>query len=128
MLTFFFLLILRTVATLHAYAHAYGPANLTIAYLRTPRGLKWAIPAALIAVPTCLYIASLMTALVDHGASKWLLLITFVSYVDASKFAALALWSPLMMLRRWFASTVGRQRRWCRCGRTRRLGLESGVA
>lgn len=98
MLTILFLFIWRTVATIHGHAKAYAPTNIAIAYLRTPRGLKWAIPAALVAVPAYLYLAWLMTALVDVGAPRWLLVVTLICFVDACKFAALALISPVLML------------------------------
>lgn len=99
MLTILFLLIWRSVATIHGYIQAYAPTNIAIALLRTRRGLKWAIPAALVAVPAYLYVAWLMTVLVDQGASPWLLLLTLVCFIEACKFWALALLVPLMLLR-----------------------------
>lgn len=99
MLTILFLLIWRTVATIHGYIKAYAPSNIAIAYLRSPRGLKWAIPAALLVVPAYLWLASAATAQIDGGASTWLLGVTLVCIVDACKFSALALLAPLLTVR-----------------------------
>lgn len=99
MLTILFLLIWRSVATVHGYIQSCSPSNIAIALLRTRGGLKWAIPAALVAVPAYLCVAWLMTVLVDQGASHWLLLLTLVCFIDACKFGALALLVPLMLLR-----------------------------
>jgi hypothetical protein len=98
MLTIIFLLIWRTVATVRGSVKAYAPSNIAITYLRSPRGLKWAIPAALIAIPTYLYIAWLMTVLVDRSATEWLYLITVIAWVDACKYAALAVITPFLWL------------------------------
>ncbi|MFI5623464.1 hypothetical protein ACIA03_08370 [Nocardioides sp. NPDC051685] len=105
MLTLILVIIWRTVATIHGYVLAYAPTNIAIAHLRTPRGLKWAIPSALVAVPAFLYVAWLMTVLVDHGATKWLLLVTLTAYVDACKFAALAVFAPLLWATRAMVGT-----------------------
>lgn len=99
MLTLLFLFIWRAVATVHGYVQAYAPTNIAIARLRTRRGLKWAMPVTFVAVPAYLYVAWLMTALVDHGAAEWLYVLTFIAYLNACKFAALALWSPVLWLR-----------------------------
>lgn len=98
MLTILFLLIWRLVATVHGFIKVYAPSNFAIAFLRTRRGLKWAIPAALVAVPSLLYAAYLTTVLVDHGATRWLLVLTLVGFADACKFSALALLSPFLRL------------------------------
>lgn len=99
MLTILFLLIWRTVATVHGYIKAYAPSNLAIAYLSTRRGLKWAIPTAVTVVPGLLYVAHLTTVVVDHGATRWLLVLSLVCLVDACKFSALALLAPILALK-----------------------------
>lgn len=104
MLTILFLPIWRSVATIHGYAKAYAPSNIAIALLRTRRGLKWAIPTALVSVPALLWVAHLMTVLVEHGASGWLLVVTLICCVDGCKFSALALLSPFLILKRCLVS------------------------
>lgn len=103
MLTLLLLLIWRTIATVHGYVRAYAPTNVVIAWLCTRRGLKWAIPLAVVTVPAYLYVAWLMTALVDRGATEWLYVLTFIAYVNACKFAAVALCSPILWLRILFS-------------------------
>ncbi|MER7604753.1 hypothetical protein [Nocardioides sp. NPDC127503] len=102
MLTILFLLIWRTVATIHGYVKAYAPSNIAIAFLRTRRGIRWAIPVALLAVLAYLLLAWLVTVLVDRGATEWLYLLTFIAYAGACKFAALAVFTPL----RWVAVAI----------------------
>lgn len=99
MLTILFLFIWRSVATAHGYIMVYAPSNLAIAYLRTPRGLKWAIPTAVVVVPSLLYVAYLTTVVVDHGATRWLLVLSLVCLADACKFSALALLAPILALK-----------------------------
>ena len=38
-------------AAVNGYARFYIPTNRAVDWLRTPRGLKWAIPVALVATP-----------------------------------------------------------------------------
>ena len=99
MLTILFLLIWRSVATIHGDVKACAPCNVAIAHLRTDRGLRWAIPVALVAVPAYLYAAYLTTIVIDRGGSKWLLVVTLICFVDACKFASLALLSPVLRLK-----------------------------
>lgn len=100
MLTILFLLIWRSVATVHGYIKACAPSNIAIAHLRSPRGLKWAIPVAFVLVPAYLWAAYSTSVLVEHGASKWLLAATLVCFVDACKFSAVAILAPTLGLRR----------------------------
>ncbi len=43
------------------------PTNVAIDQLGTPRGLKWAAPVALLAVPAYLFAVSLCATLVERG-------------------------------------------------------------
>ncbi|MER6974450.1 hypothetical protein ACFVDI_04360 [Nocardioides sp. NPDC057767] len=99
MLTILFLLIWRTVATIHGYVKAYAPSNIAIAYLSSPRRLKWAIPVGFVAVPAYLWAAKLTTMLAEEGASQWTLVLALVCFVDACKFGALAIFAPIRGLR-----------------------------
>lgn len=58
-----------------------------------------AIPAALVAVATYVYIAWLMTVFVDRGATELLYVVTLIAYVNACKYATLAVFTPLLFLR-----------------------------
>ncbi|MFE6645093.1 hypothetical protein ACFVJS_00925 [Nocardioides sp. NPDC057772] len=110
MLTILLLLVWRTVATLHGYVKACAPSNIAVAYLRGPRGLKWVIPSAVVAVPTYLCAAWLVVGLVDRGATEWLYVAVLVAYLDACKFAALALVVPLRWARAAVAGPADRRR------------------
>lgn len=84
-------------AAIRGYLRFYMPTNRAVDWLRTPRGLKWAIPVALIATPT--YLA--LTALTIQGAARpglgGLNVLVFLFFWNAMKFAWMALLSlPLM--------------------------------
>jgi hypothetical protein len=66
----------------------YMPTNIALDGLRSRRGLKWGIPAMLLAIPY-LYTASLLTALIDSGAPRWLFAFTVILIWDAFKFIAM---------------------------------------
>jgi len=86
----------------------YMPTNIALDALRSRRGLKWGIPAMLLAIPY-LYAASLLTALIDVGAPKWLFAVTAILIWDAFKFIAMGPVSLVTLLRVCLAES--RQRR-----------------
>lgn len=84
-------------AAIRGYLRFYMPTNRAVDWLRTPRGLKWAIPVALIATPTYLG----LTALTIQGAARpgpgGLNVLVFLFFWNAMKFVWMALLSlPLM--------------------------------
>lgn len=88
----------RFAAVLHAYLTYYAPTNRIIAWLSTPRGLKWAIPVALAAVPAYRFTASLCRIIIDDGGPEYLYLLVTLCVWNATKFAALAVRTPLLVL------------------------------
>lgn len=86
----------------------YMPTNIAIDALRSRHGLKWGIPAMLVAIPY-LYAASLLTALIHGGAPKWLFAFTLVLIWDALKFIIMGPVSLLTLLR--VRAAESRQRR-----------------
>lgn len=87
----------------HDVLHTYMPTNRATTWLRTPRGLKWAIPVALVATPIYLFVMVLAVAIIDTGGPGWLHLVFLWAFWNAMKFAWMAILSlPLM---------VGRARR-----------------
>lgn len=86
----------------------YMPTNTALDALRSRRGLKWGIPAMLLAIPY-LYAESLLTALIDVGAPKWLFAVTAILVWDAFKFIAMGSVSLVTLLRVCLAEA--RQRR-----------------
>jgi hypothetical protein len=78
------MLSLHLAATLHNLLSTYTPSNILLRHLRTRRGLKWAIPVALVLVPTHLFAASLSTALLARGGPGWLNLLVLLSICYAA--------------------------------------------
>lgn len=68
-----------------SFMRRFMPTNIAITALRTRSGLKWAAPAMLLAFPY-LYAASLVTTLINDGASKWLYVVFLVCVWNALKF------------------------------------------
>ncbi|WP_447947437.1 hypothetical protein [Microbacterium lacticum] len=95
---------LRTSVALSARGYGvlrYAPTNLLLNAIRTRRGLKWGIPAMLLAVPY-LYAAAICTTIINDGGPGWLymLVLLFVCY------AVLAV-MPMMLGRSWSAAVGG---------------------
>ncbi len=64
------------------------PTNILLDAIRTRRGLKWGVPAMLLAIPYLLA-ASVCTALIDGGASRWLYVVALVCIWNALKFVVI---------------------------------------
>lgn len=84
------------------------PTNIALDALRLRRGLKWGIPAMLIAIPY-LYAASLLTSLIDSGAPRWLFGVTILLVWDALKFIVMGPVSLATLLK--VRATESRERR-----------------
>ena len=86
-------------AAIRGYLRFYMPTNRAVDWLRTPRGLKWAIPVALVATPAYLG----LTTLTIQGAARpglgWLNVLVFLFFWNAMKFAWMAVLSLPLMLR-----------------------------
>ncbi|GGF45550.1 hypothetical protein GCM10010922_21590 [Microbacterium sorbitolivorans] len=63
----------------------FMPTNIALDALRTRRGLKWGVPAMLLAV-VYMYAASVMTTLIEGGGPEWLYLVMLVCIWNALKF------------------------------------------
>ena len=79
----------------------YAPTNLLLDAIRTRRGLKWGIPAMLLALPY-IYAAAICTTMINDGGPGWLhlLVLLFVCY---AVFAVM----PMMLGRSWSAAVGG---------------------
>ena len=89
----------RLAAAVHGYLALYMPTNRAIAGLRSPRGLKWAIPVALVATPTYLFAMSVCMTLIERGGPGYLNVLVMLFFWNGMKFAWLAVLSPLLLLR-----------------------------
>lgn len=80
---------LRLIWTLSVYVRSFMrrfmPTNIVLDALRTRRGLKWGVPAMLLAV-VYFYAASVMTPLINSGGPEWLYLVMLVCIWNALKF------------------------------------------
>lgn len=86
-------------AAIRGYLRFYMPTNRAIDWLRTPHGLKWAFPLALVA--TAAYLG--LTAIAIEGATRpdlgWLNMLVLPFFWNAMKFAWMAVLSLLLILR-----------------------------
>src|SRR3546814_196582 len=76
----------------------YMPTNILLDAIRTRRGLKWGVPAMLLAVPY-LFAASICTALIDGGASRWFYVVALVCIWNALKFIVIGPVSVMVLLK-----------------------------
>jgi len=67
------------------FLRRYMPTNIALDAIRTRRGLKWGVPAMLLAVPYLLA-AAFCTGLLDDGAPGWLNLLVLLFIWNAMKF------------------------------------------
>ncbi|MDW4572633.1 sulfate permease [Microbacterium sp. M3] len=74
------------------------PTNILLAAIFTRRGLKWGVPAMLIAVLYFLA-AALCAGLVERGAAGWLNLVVLLFLWNALKFVAVGPASLVCLLR-----------------------------
>ncbi|SMX77986.1 hypothetical protein BAURA86_00919 [Brevibacterium aurantiacum] len=79
------LLLAASIRT-RSFLRRYMPSNILIDFIRTRRGLKWGVPAMLLAIPY-LGIAYLLSTAAQNGGPGWLNLFVLVS-----------IWSALKML------------------------------
>ena len=93
-----FSLLWNLSTALRGYLRLYMPTNRAVDWLRTPRGLKWAIPVALFATPAYLFAMSVCAAIVERGGPGYLNVLVVLFLWDAVKFAWLALLTPCSML------------------------------
>ncbi|WP_262852280.1 hypothetical protein [Mumia quercus] len=85
-------------AAIRGHLRLYMPTNRAIEWLRTPRGLKWAIPVGLVATPAYLGLTALAIEFAIRPGLGFLNLLVFVFFWDAAKFAWMAVLSPLLFL------------------------------
>lgn len=63
----------------------YAPTNRLINHLRTRTGLRWGVPAMLLAVPY-MAVAVGCVLLIEHGWTEWLYLPFLLCFYNALKF------------------------------------------
>ena len=66
------------------FLRRYMPTNILLDLIRTRRGLKWGVPAMLLAAPYLLA-ASICTDVIANGGPGWLNLLVLIFIWNASK-------------------------------------------
>lgn len=90
---------IRLAAAIHGYLAFYMPTNRAVDWFRSPRGIKWAIPIAIVAAPAYLFVMSVCATIVDRGGPGYLNVLVLLFGWNAMKFAWIAVLSPLLMIR-----------------------------
>ncbi|MGP5007980.1 sulfate permease [Brachybacterium tyrofermentans] len=74
------------IASIHIryFMRRWMPTNLVLDRVRTRNGLKWGVPAMLVAIPY-LYLASLLAIIVRDGGPGWLNIFMLVAFWSALK-------------------------------------------
>jgi len=87
-------------AALRGYMRFYMPTNRLVDWLRSPRGLHWAIPVSIAAAVGYFYATGICADLAQSPSLGWLNILVMLFFWNAVKFAWVALASPLRMLAR----------------------------
>ena len=90
------------------YLRRYAPSNIAIDAIRTRDGLKWGIPAMLLAMPYLLAVQFCTNALVGGGPG-WLNLIVLVAGYNALKFVLVGPSSVVLLVRARAEEMVARR-------------------
>lgn len=74
------------IASIHIryFMRRWMPTNVVLDKVRTRNGLKWGVPAMLLAIPY-LYLASLLAIIVRDGGPGWLNIFMLVAFWSALK-------------------------------------------
>jgi hypothetical protein len=80
------------------FLRRYMPTNILLDAIRTRRGLKWGVPAMLLAVPYLLA-ASICTNSLANGGPGWLNLLVLLLCWNALKFFAIGPASLVLLAR-----------------------------
>ena len=95
---------IHLAAAIRGYLAFYMPTNRVIDWLRSSRGLKWAIPVAFLATPAYLFAMSVSATVVDRGGPGYLNVLVLLFAWNALKFAVMGAVSLPTLLWRSFAS------------------------
>jgi len=105
-----FRLIMNFTTQVRWFLRCYAPSNIAVDAIRTRRGHKWGVPAALVLVPFYLYAACFTTTLIERGGPGWLNVVVLVLIWDALKFAVMAPVSVGLLIRARIAERSPRRR------------------
>lgn len=99
------------VLSAHAryYLRRYMPTNIALDAIRTRRGLKWGVPAMLLAAPYFLA-ASYCITLIEDGGPGWLNILVLLFCWNALKFLIMGPVSVVLLIRVRIREAVERRR------------------
>ena len=86
-------------AAIRGYLRFYMPTNRALDWVRTPRGLKWAIPVAIVATPAYLFAMSFSAVVAQRPGLGWMNVLVILLFWNALKFAWLAILAPITVVR-----------------------------
>ncbi|WP_082748175.1 hypothetical protein [Nocardioides jensenii] len=86
-------------AALRGYLRFYMPTNRALDWLRTPRGLKWAVPIALVVTPAYTFGMSVAAVIATRPGFGWLYLLVLLFSWNAMKFIWMAVLSVPLVVR-----------------------------
>lgn len=97
------------------FLHRYMPSNRLLAAIRTRRGLKWRLPAMLVAAPYIL-VATICSDIAADGGPGWLHLVVLWGCWNALKFILMGPISVLLLARVRIREAMIRhdEQRWAR--------------
>ena len=80
------------------FLRRYMPSNILLDLIRTRNGLKWGVPAMLLAAPY-LGVAAWCTNLIESGGPGWLHLVVLICIWNAFKFLIMGPVSMVMLVK-----------------------------
>jgi len=91
------------------YLRRYMPTNIVLDAIRTRGGLKWGVPAMLIAAPY-MFAANHCLGLIEDGGPGWLNLLVFLFCWNALKFLVMGPVSLVLLVRAHVKEAAARRR------------------
>jgi hypothetical protein len=85
-------------AATRCYLRFYMPTNRAVDWFRSPRGMKWAIPVALVATSAYLGLTAIAVQSAASPGLGWLNVLVLLFYWNAVKFAWVAVLAPFSRL------------------------------
>jgi hypothetical protein len=102
-------LLWRMSPTIRYFLRRYMPTNIALDAIRTRRGLKWGVPAMLLAVPY-LFAVNYCTTVIEDGGPGWLNLLVLLFCWNALKFLIMGPVSVVLLIRARVQEALERHR------------------
>lgn len=88
----------RLAAAIHGFLAFYMPTNRAVGWLRSPSGIKWAIPVAIAATPAYLFALNVCMTVIERGGRGYLNVQVALFAWNAIKFAVVGALTPFHWL------------------------------